>query len=451
MQIKEICRCILLFNFLNDWSLTILWLSGDRAERARLEMRAENKGFVPVLTSLKMNEGPLHGNDSRQVCYDAYVLLPEAAGEDSLFASSYLVRRRATMRDAQWLPPSDYALQTTPQPGAPTTAANLSLEKRAMNLLAGEDVPAVLFDSLLHTSDGAPKPLLTKRSDVVILLNWTPYEGGPETACLRANLQGPSAWKCCSLTLDTESGKMCEARLARSLLLDWKTGNHQLMPKPQLVFEAELPQHEVEKFRGTGNFWFDHHENEWGFARDTCRGKTQMEQRPSLRNRVDCGVEEVRWITDVPRGAQGRGLIWASGGGCCCCGWRGWWWKPPWWLGAKAKGIFEEHHPHMHQWHWEPLTAHCPVGGWWESNYLPWGQWGHDSPDQQARVQGGGIRLVQTSKEHSAPGKWSGKELVPVRGSIWPGESSLVCYVWLFSRGCSSQLLFCIDTVDCGP
>ena len=214
-------------------------------------MRAENKGFVPVLTSLKMNEGPLHGNDSRQVCYDAYVLLPEAAGEDSLFASSYLVRRRATMRDAQWLPPSDYALQTTPQPGAPTTAANLSLEKRAMNLLAGEDVPAVLFDSLLHTSDGAPKPLLTKRSDVVTLLNWTPYEGGPETACLRANLQGPSAWKCCSLTLDTESGKMCEARLARSLLLDWKTGNHQLMPKPQLVFEAELPQHEVEKFRGT--------------------------------------------------------------------------------------------------------------------------------------------------------------------------------------------------------
>ena len=154
-------------------------------------MRAENKGFVPVLTSLKMNEGPLHGNDSRQVCYDAYVLLPEAAGEDSLFASSYLVRRRATMRDAQWLPPSDYALQTTPQPGAPTTAANLSLEKRAMNLLAGEDVPAVLFDSLLHTSDGAPKPLLTKRSDVVILLNWTPYEGGPETACLRANSSGP--------------------------------------------------------------------------------------------------------------------------------------------------------------------------------------------------------------------------------------------------------------------
>ena len=31
MQIKEIYRCILLFNFLNDLSLTI-WLSGDREE-----------------------------------------------------------------------------------------------------------------------------------------------------------------------------------------------------------------------------------------------------------------------------------------------------------------------------------------------------------------------------------------------------------------------------------
>ncbi|CAJ1456696.1 unnamed protein product, partial [Effrenium voratum] len=152
-------------------------LTGDRAERARLELKAENKGFIPILVSLRMSEVSFHGNDSRQVCYDAYVLIPESGEDSNPFTSSFLLRRKATMKEADWMSPSDYVL-TAAQPGAPSSPGNLSLEKRAAHLLAGESVPMALFQALLHTSDSSPKPILTKRSDAVAVFNFCPHVAG---------------------------------------------------------------------------------------------------------------------------------------------------------------------------------------------------------------------------------------------------------------------------------
>ena len=185
--------------------LAKLVLTGDREERARLELKAENKGFIPILVSLRMSEVSLHGNDSRQVCYDAYVLIPESGEDSNPFTSSFLLRRKATMKEADWMSPSDYVL-TAAQPGAPSSPGNLSLEKQAAHLLAGESVPMALFQALLHTSDSSPKPILTKRSDAVAVFNFCPHDGGLELGCLKANNKGPSSWQVCSLGLDLGSG-----------------------------------------------------------------------------------------------------------------------------------------------------------------------------------------------------------------------------------------------------
>ena len=151
------------------------------------------------------------------------------------------------MKDAAWLSPADYAVHST-QPGGPSSPANLSLEKRALQLLSGEDVAMCLMESLLHSADSTPKPILSKRSDVVVVLHWSPYEGGLETAVCRANLRGPMAWKSCSLSMNAEHAKLCEARMAKHLLLDWKSNNFQLMVKPQLLFQADLPEQEAAKY-----------------------------------------------------------------------------------------------------------------------------------------------------------------------------------------------------------
>eukprot|EP00435_Cladocopium_sp_Y103_P060440 s1331_g22.t1 len=179
------------------------------------------------------------------------VIVTTAAMDDSVFSSSWLVRRRATVKEAQWLSPSEWVVPSI-QPGSATSPSTMSLEKRAIHLLAGESVPQVLLDSLLLTSDGTPKPILSKRSDAVIVLNFTPYEAGLELACMRANLKGPCTWKSCSLSLDVAAAKVCESRVARQLILDWKTAAFQLMPAPQFVFKAELPEHEAQRFHDPG-------------------------------------------------------------------------------------------------------------------------------------------------------------------------------------------------------
>ncbi|CAJ1458176.1 unnamed protein product [Effrenium voratum] len=222
-------------------------LTGDRAERARLELKAENKGFIPILVSLRMSEVSLHGNDSRQVCYDAYVLIPESGEDSNPFTSSFLLRRKATMKEADWMSPSDYVL-TAAQPGAPSSPGNLSLEKRAAHLLAGESVPMALFQALLHTSDSSPKPILTKRSDAVAVFNFCPHDGGLELGCLKANNKGPSSWRVCSLGLDLLSAQACQGRVGKALLLDWKEASFKLQPEPSLKFQAKLPDAEAKRF-----------------------------------------------------------------------------------------------------------------------------------------------------------------------------------------------------------
>lgn len=98
-----------------------------------------------------MSEASLHGNDAKQVSYDVYVLIPEAAIDESMFSNSWLVRRRATVKEAQWLSPSEWVVPSI-QPGSATSPTTMSIEKRAVHLLAGESVPQVLLESLLLTS-----------------------------------------------------------------------------------------------------------------------------------------------------------------------------------------------------------------------------------------------------------------------------------------------------------
>ncbi|CAJ1379393.1 unnamed protein product [Effrenium voratum] len=211
-------------------------LTGDRAERARLELKAENKGFIPILVSLRMSEVSFHGNDSRQVCYDAYVLIPESGEDSNPFTSSFLLRRKATMKEADWMSPSDYVL-TAAQPGAPSSPGNLSLEKRAAHLLAGESVPMALFQALLHTSDSSPKPILTKRSDAVAVFNFCPHDGGLELGCLKANNKGPSSWRVCSLGLDLLSAQACQGGVLQTAagLPDAEAKRFSDPPMPELT------------------------------------------------------------------------------------------------------------------------------------------------------------------------------------------------------------------------
>ena len=86
----------------------------------------------------------------------------------------------------------------------------------------------------------------------MLVLNFTPYEAGLELACVRSHLKGPCSWKSCSLSLDVEAAKVCESRVARQLILDWKTAAFQLMPTLQFVFKAELPEHEAQRFHDPG-------------------------------------------------------------------------------------------------------------------------------------------------------------------------------------------------------
>ena len=69
---------------------------------------------------------------------------------------------------------------------------------------------------------------------------------------MRSHLKGPCSWKSCSLSLDVEAAKVCESRVARQLILDWKAAAFQLMPTPQFVFKAELPEHEAQRFHDPG-------------------------------------------------------------------------------------------------------------------------------------------------------------------------------------------------------
>ena len=217
------------------------WLAGDRAERARLESKAENKGFVPILVSLRMSENALHGNDTRQVSYDCYVLLSESTEEVNPMNGSFLVRRRATMTPSEFLSPSEYVI-TTPQPGIASSPQNMSIEKRAAHLLSGEHVPMRLLESILHTSDATPKWIPAKRSDTVQVLNFTPHDGGLELGCLKANMRGPAMWRACSIGMDALSSQVVGSRVGRAMLLDWKDGNFKLQPEPSLKFQARLPE-----------------------------------------------------------------------------------------------------------------------------------------------------------------------------------------------------------------
>ena len=226
-------------------SLFSLSIAGDRAKRQRIESKAENKALIPVLCSLQMAEGGLHGNDTRQTSYDSYVLLPEALNEKNIFANSFAVRRRATQQDADFLPMSEYLCNVT-EPGRPTAPPNLSLEKRAAMLFGGESVPSAVIQALLHNQ--TLKPIINGHNDVVVLHHFTPLDGGLELSVLRRNLAGPMQFRCCSIGLDAESAKLAQNKLVRCVLLDWKENTNKLLAPQAITFVAELPSHDQQRF-----------------------------------------------------------------------------------------------------------------------------------------------------------------------------------------------------------
>ena len=77
----------------------------------------------------------------------------QGAEERSWFVDSWLVCRRATIEAALWLPSSKVFLPVT-EPGQSNVPAASCLEKRAAQLLGGDDVPQKLLESLFR--DGSP-------------------------------------------------------------------------------------------------------------------------------------------------------------------------------------------------------------------------------------------------------------------------------------------------------
>ena len=136
------------------------------------------------------------------------------------------------------------------------THTNLSVEKRAAQLLGGEDVCNTIFESLLLSGSGtgprARKMLLNKATDLVIVSHWTPMDGCLEKALLAKSVAGGlCSFAVCSCGVNTEHAMMAMKRIKTDLMEDWMTGTYRLMPRPQFAYDPTLPAAEASKYEPT--------------------------------------------------------------------------------------------------------------------------------------------------------------------------------------------------------
>ena len=125
-----------------------------------MEAKFINKNFAFSLASLRMSAENFHGSDSRHCVYDVYVVVDESKESTNPFMESFLAKRRSTLTEATWLAPQEYYIPVL-EPGQAQSPQNLSTEKRAQQLLGGEDVPRRLLEAVTLGCEGTPEKLLS--------------------------------------------------------------------------------------------------------------------------------------------------------------------------------------------------------------------------------------------------------------------------------------------------
>ena len=211
-----------------------------------MEAKFLNKGFAFSLGSLRMKTDGFHGNDSRHCVYDVYTVVDESKEGTNIFMDSYLAKRRSTMQEAGWLPPDQFFVQVS-EPGQAQSPGMMSLEKRAQQLLGGEDVPLKLLQSATHGCENNPKSFIQSPADRVHVCHLTPLEGCLEKVVLRLNLTAVGTWRVFAGCTDILATSTCQVRIGRLLLDDWRTSGWKYMPEPQLKFLSDLPEQEAKR------------------------------------------------------------------------------------------------------------------------------------------------------------------------------------------------------------
>ena len=214
---------------------------GDRDERARIERKADAKGMDAYLCQLYMSPADSHGNDSKLRSYNMYVLSSDddVVEKNPFVMSSYLVCRRGTMADADWVDPTAIYMPIN-SPGGSCSVSDMNIERRIAQLLGGQDVARSVLKALLTTKTG--KPLL-KPCDTCVWSHWTPMDGCLELV-VRQESQKPSMpnMPCFSASTTSADVLACSARLMSTFLKDWKLNKEEYIVGETLKYSEELTE-----------------------------------------------------------------------------------------------------------------------------------------------------------------------------------------------------------------
>ena len=214
---------------------------GDRDERARIERKADAKSMDAYLCQLYMSPAESVGHNQKWKSYSMYVLSSdeEVVENNPFVMSSYLVARRGTLVEAEWVDPSAIYLPIN-TPGGSSVLNDLSTEKRVAQLLGGQGVPRVVVDSLLTSKIG--KPLL-KPADVVVWSHWTPLDGCLEMVVRQEAMKPDTpSMPIFSASIASSDVLACNARLMSIFLKDWKLGRGEYIVGERLNYSDEISE-----------------------------------------------------------------------------------------------------------------------------------------------------------------------------------------------------------------
>ncbi len=209
---------------------------GDRDERQRIERKADAKNLDAFLCHVTMQHDMFHGNDNKRQTYDMYAFVSdddELQGKNK-FVQSWLLQRTCVHCPAAWLDPSQFYIPMS-TPGSAMMAHDVSMEKRAAQLLGGMDVVRVLMESLLM---GKSHQALFTQKDILLVSHWTPFDACVELNIARESRKPKSVpMHCISFTENSSDALACKARLLSILLKDWKEGTKQYIVESTVTFD----------------------------------------------------------------------------------------------------------------------------------------------------------------------------------------------------------------------
>ena len=158
----------------------------------------------------------------------------------NIFLNSYLIRRRCTFSEADFIAVKDMFCVAT-GPNDSTNPRNMSKETRATQALGGMSVPTMILKAVLCQAQEELIPGL-QSTDSVVLSHWTPKDG---------------CWELASLTLGNSPGfprfyPFCAGepswvlpalgRMRKELLNDWRQENslRAWVPRDWPTYEPDL-------------------------------------------------------------------------------------------------------------------------------------------------------------------------------------------------------------------